>query len=121
MTHNAQSSAEKREFLLGISRVGANTTIATYAGAEIKYVQFLDYFLIPLWDNLVERFGAKLEALRAQVLKAIGSNTPGTGLAKALVTLYAAGDAQALPETTSTSRGSNWTPDARPPWKRPRP
>ena len=121
MTHSAQSSAEKRNFLLGISRVSADTTIAIWAGAEIKYIEFLDYFLIPLWDNLVDRFRAKMQALRGQVLKAIGSNAPGMGLSKALVTLDLAVDAQALPATTSTSRGSDWTPDARPPWTRPRP
>jgi len=89
MTHNAQSSAEKRTCLLAVSRVAATDAIASFNGEDIQYVQFLDYFLIPLWDNLVNRFGQKLEALYKQVLTAIGSSLPGTGLSKALVTVCA--------------------------------
>jgi hypothetical protein len=56
MTHNAQSSAEKREFLLTVSRLEAHDTLARFDNHPISYVEFLDYFLIPLWDNLVTRF-----------------------------------------------------------------
>ena len=59
MTHNAQSSAEKRTCLLAVSRVAATDAIASFNGEDIQYVQFLDYFLIPLWNNLVNRFGQK--------------------------------------------------------------
>jgi hypothetical protein len=48
MTHNAQSSAEKRTCLLAVSRVAATDAIASFNGEDIQYVQFLDYFLIPL-------------------------------------------------------------------------
>ena len=56
ITEAGQSYQTKRSFLMAASRLTAGSVLAKYAGENITCEEFLDYFLMPLWENLVAKF-----------------------------------------------------------------
>jgi hypothetical protein len=70
-----QSYQTKRSFLLAASHLTKWAIVAHHAGQQITYVDFLDYFLMPLWQNLVQKFAKKLRTLHDELVQSIGSES----------------------------------------------
>ena len=123
MTDAGLNYNSKRKLLLAASRLSEGAILTTYAGQEISNGDFLTYFLMPVWENVVAKFDQQLEALHDVILESIGGEKPGLGLAKALVTLSSAKQrsSQRTSDTaaSSSAQGLIIIQDS-PPWKRSR-
>ena len=123
ITEAGLSYDNKRALLLAASRLTAGSVLTKYAGENITCGDFLDYFLMPLWQNLVAKFEKKLKALHDVLVHSIGGEKPGLGLAKALVTLSSAAQrsSQRTSDTaTSSSSHAVLISEDLPPWKKAR-
>ena len=123
MTDAGLNYDSKRKLLLAASRLSEGAILTTYAGEDVTNGDFLTYFLMPVWENVVAKFDRQLEALHDVMVDSIGGESPGLGLAKALVTLSSSKQrsSQRTWETaaSSSAQGQIIMQDSAP-WKRPR-
>jgi Zinc finger C-x8-C-x5-C-x3-H type (and similar) len=123
MTDAGMNHDTKRKLLLGASRLPEDAILCSYAGQDVSNGDFLTYFLMPVWENVVAKFDRQLEALHDVMVDSIGGESPGLGLAKALVTLSSSKQrsSQRTWETaaSSSAQGQIIMQDSAP-WKRPR-